>query len=222
MPDMSTSEAARRLGVSRREVQRLVRSGDLAATRTVGDAYLIDPLAANARARADVERGRPWSPEVAWGALWLLSDLEVPWLDYHQRRRLDQRLALITVDRLLAATRRRATVAQYRGGPLALEKVRASLILTGASAPEGLHTELVPADSRVDGYCDERQARALVSRWQLTPDPEGAIVVRTTTLRDVLERKGAMPPGVVAADLGGSYDVRERAAGRRELERMLS
>jgi excisionase family DNA binding protein len=222
MPDMSTSEAARRLGVSRREVQRLVRSGDLAATRTVGDAYLIDPLAANARARADVERGRPWSPEVAWGALWLLSGLEAKWLDYHQRRRLNQRLSSITVDRLLAATRRRATVARYRGGPTAVRELRGSLILTGVSASEALRTELVPANSRVDGYCDESQARTVVSRWELTLDPEGAIVVRTTTLRDVLDREGAMPPAVVAADLAGSYDVRERAAGRRELERMLS
>lgn len=222
MSDMSTSEAARRLGVSRREVQRLARSGDLAARRTIGDAYLIDPLAANARARADVERGRPWSPEVAWGALWLLSGIEVPWLDYHQRRRLDQRLASITVDRLLAATRRRATVARYRGGPTALEGMRSSLVLTGVSASEGLRTELAPDDSRVDGYCDEVQSRALVSRWELTPDPEGAIVVRATTLQDVLERERVMPPGVVAADLAGSYDVRERAAGRRALEEMLS
>jgi excisionase family DNA binding protein len=222
MPEMSTAEAARRLGVSRREVQRLARSGDLAATRTIGDAYVIDPLAANARARAEVERGRPWSPEVAWAALWLISGLEVTWLDYYQRRRLDQRLANITVDRLLAATRRRATVTRYRGARTALSEARRSVILSGISASGSLRTDLAADASLVDGYADESQSRALVRRWELAPDPEGTIVIRTTDVSDVLRRDSVMPTGVVAADLAGSNDVRERSAGRRALQAMLS
>jgi excisionase family DNA binding protein len=222
MPDMSTAEAARRLGVSRREVQRLARSGDLAATRTIGDAYVIDPLAANARARTEVERGRPWSPEVAWAALWLISGLEATWLDYYQRRRLDHRLANIAVDRLLAATRRRAKVARYRGARTAVRELRQSLILSGVSASNSLRTDLAPDDSVVDGYADERRANALVRHLGLALDAEGPIVVRTTDVPDVLQREGVMPAGVVAADLAGSNDARERSAGRRALEAMLS
>jgi excisionase family DNA binding protein len=222
MPGMSTAEAARRLGVSRREVQRLAQSGELAAARTIGDAYVIDPLAANARARAEVERGRPWSPEVAWAALWLISDLEVTWLDYYQRRRLDRRLASITVDRLLASTRRRASVTRFRGTPTALNEVRRSLILSGLSASGILRTDLVPDDTVVDGYAEERQSHALVRRWELAPDPEGRIVIRTTDAPDVLQREGVMPAGVVAADLAGSNDARERSAGRRALQTILS
>jgi excisionase family DNA binding protein len=222
MSEMSSAEAARRLGVSRREVQRLARSGELAATRTIGDAYVIDPLAANARARAEVERGRPWSPEVAWAALWLISDLEVTWLDYYQRRRLDQRLASITVDRLLASTRRRATATRYRGARTALSEARRSLVLTGVSASESLRSDLVPDDSVVDGYADERRALALVRHLGLALDAEGPIVVRTTEVPEVLQRGGIMPTGVVAADLAGSNDARERSAGRRALQAMLS
>lgn len=221
MAEMSTSEAATRLGVSRREVQRLVRSGALAATRTIGDAYAIDLLAANARARDEIGRGRPWSPEVAWAALWLLSGLEVPWLDYFQRRRLDQRLANITVDRLLASTRRRASVVRYRGGPTAVAAMRSSLVLTGISASDSLRTELTPDESRVDGYADEARARELVQHWELSPDPDGSIVVRTAPALDVVRPERMMPAAVVAADLAGSHDVRERAAGRRALEGMV-
>lgn len=222
MTDMSTAEAARRLGVSRREVQRLVRAGDLAATRTVGDAYLIDPLAANARARADVERGRPWSPEVAWGALWILSGLETQWLDYFQRRRLDQRLATITVDRLLASTRRRATAARYRGARTAVDGMRRSLVLTGVSAPAAVATELVRDESTADGYTDDAGARELVKRWALTADRTGAIVIRTTSFGEILKTREAMPAAVVAADLAGSLETREREAGRRALEELLA
>ncbi len=38
MPEMSTAVAARRLGVSQRQVQRLVQAHELPATRTAGDA----------------------------------------------------------------------------------------------------------------------------------------------------------------------------------------
>jgi excisionase family DNA binding protein len=220
MTEMSTAEAARRLGVSRREVQRLARAGELAAVRTIGDAYVIDPLAATARARADVQRGRPWSPEVAWAALWLLSGLDVGWLDYPQRRRLDQRLAYITVDRLLASTRRRATVVRYRGGRTAVDALRRSLVLTGLSAPDSLRTEIAFDDVGVDGYTDEVHMQSLVSEWELAADPQGSIVVRTTTFPDALEPR-IMPTAVVAADLAASYDARERAVGRRELQGML-
>jgi hypothetical protein len=62
--------------------------------------------------------------------------------------------------------------------------------------------------------------QSLVSEWELAADPQGSIVVRTTTFRGALEPR-VMPTAVVAADLAASHDARERAVGRRELGRML-
>jgi hypothetical protein len=122
----------------------------------------------------------------------------------------------------LASTRRRATVARYRGARTAIGEMRRSLILSGVSASDSLRTDLAPDDSVVDGYADERRANALMHHLGLALDTEGPIVIRTTDVPDVLQREGVMPAGVVAADLAGSNDVRERSAGRRALESMLS
>jgi excisionase family DNA binding protein len=58
---VTTDAAAKRLGVSQRQVQSLSASGDLAARRTAGDARLVNAPALNALARARPSRGRPWT-----------------------------------------------------------------------------------------------------------------------------------------------------------------
>src|SRR5665647_1532829 len=80
MTQMTTATAADRLGVSQRQVERLIASGELPASRTAGDAWVVDALALNALARARPARGRPWSTGTAWAALWHLSGLEADWL----------------------------------------------------------------------------------------------------------------------------------------------
>lgn len=62
---MTTATAAERLGVSQRQVQRLIASGELPAARTAGDAWVVNAAALNALARTRPARGRPWSPAVA-------------------------------------------------------------------------------------------------------------------------------------------------------------
>ncbi|MBN9374162.1 MAG: excisionase family DNA-binding protein, partial [Cellulomonas sp.] len=76
MSEMTTAEASERLGVSQRQVQRLIRAGEVPARRTAGDAWALDALAVNARARSRPSRGRRWSTEISWGALWMLSGRE--------------------------------------------------------------------------------------------------------------------------------------------------
>ena len=88
MTQMSTAEAASRLGVSQRQVQRLIATDELRATRTAGDAWVLDALAVNAMTRKRRQRGRPWAPETAWAALWLLSGLAADWLDRRTASRL--------------------------------------------------------------------------------------------------------------------------------------
>src|SRR5665647_744281 len=108
MTQMTTRDAAGRLGISQRQVQRLIAAGRLPSTRTAGDAWVVEALAVNAMTRARPDRGRPWSPATAWAALWRLSGLEVDWLDRRTTSRLTARLKSISPEELLHATRRRA------------------------------------------------------------------------------------------------------------------
>lgn len=218
--ELGTADAAARLGVSRREVQRLARAGDIPATRTVGDAYVVDFDGLSARARSDIERGRPWSEEVAWAALWSLAGLETPWLDYYQRRRLGVRMDGITLTRIVNSTRRRAITRRYRGSALAIETLKQSLILTGANA--GVVDTGHEPTTAVDGYLDELLRPELILRLDLVPDVRGSIVIRSTEFKNVLWFRKEMPAPVVAADLMGSEDPFERDAGRAVLEQLLA
>jgi excisionase family DNA binding protein len=220
MSDMTTAEAAERLRVSQRQVQRLIRTGEVPARRTAGDAWVLDALAVNALARSRPSRGRPWSTEAAWGALWMLSGLGVSWVDDRTRSRLSSRLKAMKGEDLVHATRRRAEVRRCRVSESFLDELAGHLALSGASAAEqfGLAGEA----SRVEGYCDEKAWAAIRSQFRLVDDARGNATIRVTTFPDVL-RGGpeAMPRAVVAVDLAESHEVRERATGLRVLEELL-
>lgn len=217
---MTTAEAAQRLRVSQRQIQRLIHTGEVSARRTAGDSWVLDALAVNSLARSRPSRGRPWSAEAAWGALWMISGLEARWLDDRTRSRLSSRLRTTDAEEVVHACRRRAEVRRCRVSDSFLDELREELTLTGASAAEqfGLAGEL----SRVEGYCDETAWDAIRSRFRLVDDSGGNATVRVTTFVEVLEGgRAAMPAAVAAADLAESYEVRERAAGLRALEALL-
>jgi len=222
MTAMTTATAAERLGVSQRQVQRLIASGELPAARTAGDAWVVDAVVLNALTRTRPARGRPWSPAVAWAALWQLSGLHHDWLDRRSASRLLQRLAELRVEGLLHACRRRAIVHRYRVSESFLPEVADSLILTGASAMRADTFGMVPDRSRFDGYCADDALDDLVRRFHLLEDPRGNATIRVAArLEGELAGRHEMPLAVVAADLAGSIEARERAAGRRVLERVL-
>jgi len=219
---MTTSAAAERLGVSQRQVQRLIEARDLPATRTAGDAWVVDALAVNAMARTRPARGRPWSPATAWAALWRLSGLEVDWLDRRTMRRLDDRLASIDAEELVHATRRRAAVRRYRASGSFLADLDALVIHSGVRAMElsrfGMDADL----GRVDGYCTSEAADGLARDFHLVEDPRGDVTLRVAAVPSVaLVGRDTMPVAVVAADLVESLEVRERSAGLRVLEDLL-
>lgn len=222
MTEMSTSDAAQRLGVSQRQVQRLVASGEVPARRTAGDAWVVDALAVNALARFRPARGRPWSRAVAWGALWTLSGLDVDWLDARTTSRLLVRLDGMTPDALLSACRRRARVARVRVSGSFLAELGDRLVFTGASADAARDFALAPVAGAVDGYCDETTWPSVEERFRLLPDARGSGTIRVTTLPTTVVARREMPRAVVAADLAESHDVRERCAGLRALEHLLS
>jgi len=222
MTQVTTAVAAERLGVSQRQVQRLIEARELPATRTAGDAWVVDALAVNAMARTRPARGRPWSPATAWAALWRLSGLEVDWLDRRTTRRLDDRLASIDAEELVHATRRRAVVQHYRASGSFLADLDALVIRSGARAMERSRFGMDEDVARIDGYCTAQAADRLARDFHLIEDPQGNVTLRVVAMpTTIIEGREAMPVAVVAADLAESLEVRERSAGLRVLEDLL-
>lgn len=219
---VSTDEAAERLGVSRRQVQRLIAAGELPAQRTAGDAWLVDALALNALNRARPSRGRPWTGETAWAALWWLSGLDAGWLGARTEARLRGRLRRLDSSALVAACRRRATTHRYRASESFLIALRDAVALSGSGAATAADFGIAADETRVDGYVDRETLGDLVTRFHLTPDARGNVTIRAVEAppAGLLDRR-AMPTAVVALDLAESLEVRERSAGLRVLEDML-
>lgn len=222
MTEMTTTVAAERLGVSQRQVQRLIEAHGLPATRTAGDAWVVNALAVNAMARTRPARGRPWSPATAWAALWGLSELEVDWLDRRTMRRLDGRLASIDAEELVHATRRRAIVGRYRASESFLADLNALVIRSGARAMERSRFGTDDDLGRVEGYCTAEAADRLARDFNLVEDPQGNVTLRVVAMPStVIEGRDVMPVAVIAADLAESLEVRDRSAGLRVLEDLL-
>ena len=223
MTQMTTTQAAERLGISQRQVQRLIEARELPATRTAGDAWVVDAIAVNAMARTRPARGRPWSSTTAWAALWRLSGLEVDWLDRRTLRRLDDRLASIDAEELVHATRRRALVRRYRASESFLADLDALVIRSGARAMERSTFGMDQAVGRVDGYCTAEAADSLARDFRLIEDSQGNVTLRVVLAMPptIIEGRDVMPVAVVAADLAESLEVRERSAGLRILGDLL-
>lgn len=79
-----------------------------------------------------------------------------------------------------------------------------------------------PDRSRFDGYCAYDALDDLVLRFHLIDEPGGNATIRVANLlKYEFAGRHEMPLAVVAADLAGSIEARERTAGRRVLERLL-
>ena len=219
---MTTTAAAERLGVSQRQVQRLIDAGELLATRTAGDAWVVDAIAVNAMTRARPTRGRPWTAATAWAALWRLSGLEVDWLDCRTTSRLTARLESIGAEELLHATRRRAVVRRYRVSESFVAELRSVVVLSGTSAMTAATFGMEADLASLDGYCDSEALTRMVHDFHLVDDARGNATLRAAALRSLpIHGRKTMPVAVVAADLAESLEARERSAGLRVLEDLL-
>jgi excisionase family DNA binding protein len=74
---MTSDEVAQSLGVSVRQVQRLVEAGELTGAGRVGRSLLIDTDSVNLLRANGSQRGRPWNARTVWIALDLLSGVGV-------------------------------------------------------------------------------------------------------------------------------------------------
>ncbi|MPZ53646.1 MAG: hypothetical protein GEU79_13100 [Acidimicrobiia bacterium] len=216
MTEITISEAAEVLGVTPRQVQRLVSSGSLQTTPTFGATTRLDATSVQALARTRPGPGRPWSPEVAWGTLWMLSGLRAPWLRPHQHSRIRKRLANITAMNVVVATRQRATTARFHASPPVVTALRQKVARTGVSAS----TQEESNGGKLDGYLSENSLQDVLATFPLTRERDGNVTFRISEF--ATERIGEeVPQAVVAVDLASSSSPRERSAGLILLDDLL-
>ena len=218
----SSVQAAQLLGVTDHEIARLVRDGELSATKVAGRAFLLDASEVHLYAEIRQGKGRPLSPPSAWAALWLLSGLNVDWLDYSQMRRLRIKLKSIAPEELVWQTRRRMSAKRFRASRSFIPKLRGELVLTGKSCISVLGSEITEQSEILEGY-SPLGFQALEQRYHLAEDATGNAIIRVAEgeqrLFDGIEQA---PIAVVAADLAITLDTRERSAGLNVLRRLLN
>jgi excisionase family DNA binding protein len=219
--ELTTKEAADRLGVSQRWVERLIAAGSLTPTRRVGRTFLLDAAQVVSLAARDRRRGRPWSQAVAWAALWELSGLEATWIDGQTAYRLGNRLHGTTAPALVWSTRSRAQVRRYRASPSFRDGIGRRVRLTGANGLSQARDMMDPPSDRIDGYCAGIEEDGLVRDFLMVQDPAGNVTLRVTDCAAVAAWQGTMPSAAVGADLAESLDWREAAAGHQLLESLL-
>ena len=215
---MTTEQAADRIGVSLRHVQRLVAGGELVA---IGPDRIDADSVLQWMAQRRGSRVRAWEEPTAWAAVALLEGDQAPWLGQAQRSRLRSALAGSTAEDLAARTRNRAKVRRYRAHPRAGGHLIRALVPSGVNLGIGGLTPLV---DRPDGYVAHSQLLDLVIRYRMEIDPTGDITLRETRMpMDVVRRLADGERHVLAGlDLAGSTDPRERSAGRRLLDRAVA
>ena len=224
---LTSSQAAAELGVSSHQIAMLVKNGEVNALRP-GRSLLIDPYSLRQYKLMRRGKGRPLSPDVAWGALWVLSGLEASWLSYHQQRRLYLKLDGISARDLIWQMRKRCTLRVFRAGADQLDDLRKALLLSGKSTDRPDIFGMPGNTHEIEGYADETQAQKMKEGFGLVEDIAGNVLVHIPAsepwdMADIEGHalNGQMPVAAVAADLAVSLDPRESHAGTAALQILL-
>lgn len=215
---LTVTEAAQRLGVTERQVRRLIFNGALRAERRGRD-WLVDDAEVIRRSERTPSAGRPFAPHVAWAALWYLSDLSPDWLTPQEMSRLRRWLRNADADRLTLATRTRADLHRCRILPEYLDTVipESGVVRGGLSAAAESGAD-IRSIGVAEVYCDDSTWKRLTDTYAIREATADAnLTVRVPDSRrhlPILLDQAAMPAAVVAVDLCDSTDPRTTRAGR--------
>lgn len=218
MTDMTATELARRLGVSRRRATELLAMQAIAGRQLANGTWLAD-LESVARYEMSARRqqGRTLDSATSWGLLWELSGLHAEWLTPSTRSRVRRRIRTSDADDLARAVASRTTARRYRAANA--ENAARGLIATGRAAASLLETDLLDDRRHVSGYVRAGTASDYARANFMVDDRAGLDVVYENTLPTRYD-ESSMPVAVVAADLAVSIDTRERSAGLRALNEL--
>jgi hypothetical protein len=212
---VTVAEAARRLDVSTRQVQHLVKSGELSQlARGVLDEISLERFEAVRQG----SHNRAWSESTAWAAVSLLSGGRAEWLGDTQRSRLKSRIRRLTAVDLVERTRGRATVTRYRAHSSVRQSLRDGLICSAAASAQLGLTE----SNAIDGYLSGDTVEDLVRGIGLIRDDNGLVTLRATSFDLLTVRRLAGGVVLAALDHAESLDSRERRAGIEALTSVLT
>jgi hypothetical protein len=217
---ISSHEAADLLDVSVRRVEQLVATQLL--TRVAPGLVDLDSVHHYLGARQGRSRSRTWEEKTAWGAIALLSGVEVDWLGAAQESRIRKTLRTTEPEDLVRRTRNRAKVHRYSGhkavaGRLAHEMVVPAHHELGLVVVEG------EDDSTADGYVGSDDVERLVATYALRSDDAGTFVLRATTFDlGTVARITNAGDTLMALDVASSLASRERVAALQILDRRLT
>jgi len=217
MADLTATELADRLGVTRQRALQLLGSREIAARRLANGTWLADSDAVARYELARRGRGRTLDRETAWGLLWELSGLDADWLTEITRARVRRRIRESTAEDIAKAVAKRTVAHRYTAANA--ERAAAGLIATGRAAAASLGTDLIDDRRRVCGYLRSGSADEYAASHFMVADIGGQDVVYENTLPVGYDGE-VMPKAVVAADLATSTDTRERSAGLRVIEEL--
>ncbi len=208
----SAQQAAEALGVSRMQISRLVRQGDLRASR-FGNALLIDEDSVSEYRELRPERGRPLSASSAWARI------------ARESARLEaagnEREALEAARHLAIVGRRRATRHAYRVVPnrLAALLVDQRVVLSGADAGQHHGAPVRPGDPH-PVYASGDDLDQLVVDHRLRDDgADPNVIVRVVSPDVWILHDRIAPPLVAAIDALDDGDARSAAEILRHLLR---
>lgn len=215
---MTVTEAAERLGITRRAVMYLLDDGSITGRRLTNGTWLVDTDSVTRwELIGQRGRGRPLNSATAWAVLWELSGLDAEWLERTTRFRLRDRIRGYDAPGLARAVARRTVDHRYRAANA--ERAADGLIATGRAAADVLGMGLLRDRSHVAGYVRDGTADEWADSHFMLSDSAGRDVIYSNTL-PFRYAEDDMPSAVVAADLARSTDTRERSGALRALEQM--
>lgn len=215
MGDLTATELASRLGVTRRHAIDLLARGAINGHRLSSGAWLADADSV-LRYENSARRGggRKLDSDTAWGLLWELSGLRASWLAPSTLSRVRGRLRNWGAEEIARAVSGRTRVHRYRAANAA--RAGKGLIATGRSAAGQLHVGLMDDTRQVSGYVRHDDVGEYARTHFMVASPSGQDVLYDNTL-PIAYDADTMPAAVIAADLAVSTDTRERSGGLRAL-----
>jgi excisionase family DNA binding protein len=223
---MTTNDAARLLGVSVRQVQRLADAERLDVVDHVGRTALLDAASVHKLARLGTARGRSWYARTVWAAIAMLDgDNRAALSNPSQLWHLRNRVRHMDADDLVRSAGSRATVIRYRASTSYLDQLAEHITLTGASAVDAdpqlaQHFGLAGARAAtLEGYVAAGQVAELEHQFFFVRDTAGNVTLHVTDGDPQTGRIAST--ATVSLDLAESLDPRQRAAGLRVLNGMM-
>ena len=212
--EISTKEAARRLGVTPQRVLRMLRDQQLTGRR-IERTWLVDEASVIARSTLTSMPGRPWAIQTTLRIIWALSN----------RQPLGARdagaLSRLSTDGVAAKIAQAVSVRRF--STRWIEDVPQYLSLTGESAIDRITSnpwrQLHPTLHSVHGYPRRgEELRDVVRRARLVENPEGD--VHLYEFEGIDFPWDETPTALIAVDCSRSTAVRVRSVGLDALAEM--